>query len=868
MGLKGKWQDKINNVDYIVAEDINDIANSVIELEDKIEGGNSSAVLLVTAQQNTSTREWTVDKTFAEITEAVKKGTAILQVTHDSVTEYYYSSLVEPTVITFCSYDVDGEQIFQNLFIIDSTNEVYQQTVASGAGVKIIDIISNDGYTSETTWQELIDSVNANKYIVARFSDMMLPISAVSPNDVNVTFQAVSNGNLVCFEAKQGTAGSIAFTLTQTRVIPQKGVDYWTEADKQEINNYIADELAKRGQLKPEFANSIEELKESGDTSKLYVLPDGYIYAYMYTTKKILGSTNQIPISKDMSGNIYNQTGFKDGYRLRSTAEETTQSGAFVTGFIPVKAGDILRFNSNLFSLSHPLSTSLNFVYFLSNFEQVAIFSMADTLSFEPTSIESNDAGYVTKTQVRSQFPAYSQWENIAYMRLTLLGTGEGAIVTINEEITEPIYVKEYDWTNTNHAFVPADYEDRIIALEEITTAQSAQLTSIEEINTQQDERISTLEKDKDKNKSLLPPEYWITAIEGKKNSIKEKQASGVDSFQFVWFSDMHGSIGYSNTNGAGTSSQANIGKISQYLCDTFGIPLVATSGDIMSQASHSNVDSVYAEYTRCWEILKYIDIEKFFAVIGNHDGAWGAPVDGVYYLKDIGNRALYNEVYRKQATDFKRMFGKDGTYFYVDNFPQRMRIIMLNSHTDGDGSNDDNEQAVFNSMRNSVYGSEQLAWLVDTLKNTPEGFTVIAMAHQPIATSKDGELLANVLTAYKNRSAYSGSVNLKGNHWGDSLESSPYNTSTITCDFSEAKGDFAAFFCGHVHIDQINTSQYSFPWLSITTAGADVRDSNPVERIVGTATETAIDIVTVDRKQRKIYTTRIGAGYDREIDY
>lgn len=298
MGLKGKWQDKINNVDYIVAEDINDIANSVIELEDKIEGGNSSAVLLVTAQQNTSTHEWTVDKTFAEITEAVKKGTAILQVTHDSVTEYYYSSLVEPTVITFCSYDVDGEQIFQNLFIIDSTNEVYQQTVASGAGVKIIDIISNDGYTSETTWQELIDSVNANKYIVARFSDMMLPISAVSPNDVNVTFQAVSNGNLVCFEAKQGTAGSIAFTLTQTRVIPQKGVDYWTEADKQEINNYIADELAKRGQLKPEFANSIEELKESGDTSKLYVLPDGYIYAYMYAyttetvTEKIVGTSD------------------------------------------------------------------------------------------------------------------------------------------------------------------------------------------------------------------------------------------------------------------------------------------------------------------------------------------------------------------------------------------------------------------------------------------------------------------------------------------------------------------------------------------------------------------------------------------------
>lgn len=66
---------------------------------------------------------------------------------------------------------------------------------------------------------------------------------------------------------------------------PVKGIDYWSSADKKEMNadniGFISAELAKRMQLKPEFANSIEECT---DTNSLYVLPDGYIYAYMTAT--------------------------------------------------------------------------------------------------------------------------------------------------------------------------------------------------------------------------------------------------------------------------------------------------------------------------------------------------------------------------------------------------------------------------------------------------------------------------------------------------------------------------------------------------------------------------------------------------------
>lgn len=38
MGLKEKWVDKVDGVDYVLAEDINGIANAVIDLEKNVEG--------------------------------------------------------------------------------------------------------------------------------------------------------------------------------------------------------------------------------------------------------------------------------------------------------------------------------------------------------------------------------------------------------------------------------------------------------------------------------------------------------------------------------------------------------------------------------------------------------------------------------------------------------------------------------------------------------------------------------------------------------------------------------------------------------------------------------------------------------------
>ena len=192
----------------------------------------------------------------------------------------------------------------------------------------------------------------------------------------------------------------------------------------------------------------------------------------------------------------------------------------------------------------------------------------------------------------------------------------------------------------------------------------------------------------------------------------------------------------------------------------------------------------------------------------------------------------------------------------------------MLNSNTDGDGSNDASGNAVYNSRKVSVYGTEQLAWLGDVALHMPQGWTAVIMAHQPPDTSKDGTLLAGMIEAYNNREAYSGTVTIQHDYWGNSVSDNTYKTVTVDADFTEEEGEVAAFFHGHIHKDRIDMQTYAFPCISITTAGGDVRDESPVQRVPGTATETAMDVVTLDKAARGIYMTRIGAGSDRVCDY
>lgn len=244
----------------------------------------------------------------------------------------------------------------------------------------------------------------------------------------------------------------------------------WVYADKA---------FGKIPQLKPEFADSIEKCT---DTSKLYVLPDGYIYAYMLGG----GYTNQVPISTDADGSVYNGNGYQDGYGLTYSiagATLTEVSGYTTTGFIPMVHTDIVRMSSVTWDTStnqcviafydknkKPLGSYTARGYVQSakaeySSEGVEVRCLQDK-EYQSVTVEDGVTTFNVAFNASDSTTGFLRsGAHIKYVRITAKGSGADMIVTVNEEIAGA-EAAGYGWRNTGHAFVPADYEDRIIALE------------------------------------------------------------------------------------------------------------------------------------------------------------------------------------------------------------------------------------------------------------------------------------------------------------------------------------------------------------------------------------------------------------------
>lgn len=259
------------------------------------------------------------------------------------------------------------------------------------------------------------------------------------------------------------TAGSAKAVLYSPQTL--------TDAQKEQARNnmgvdtYLAEELAKRGQLTPEFANSIEECT---DTSKMYVLPDGLIYAYMLTEKEVTsggGCTNVLPLAINSDGTPYvgdsGEKGYKPGYRLNSSATEKAESTSSCTGYIKANTGDTVRAKN--------LTTGAD------GYDYIHLFNSSFTKvkSVQPARI------YV----VNGLFEYTIEQANVAYIRVSFGEMDETTVFTVNEEITEGSteIITEYAWVNTGHAFVPADYEDRIVAVENKATQNAKEIAKLKE---------------------------------------------------------------------------------------------------------------------------------------------------------------------------------------------------------------------------------------------------------------------------------------------------------------------------------------------------------------------------------------------------
>ena len=622
------------------------------------------------------------------------------------------------------------------------------------------------------------------------------------------------------------------------------------------------DDIVNITQVQPLFANSIEECT---DTSKLYVLPDGYIYAHMTETGALY--TNQIENAINADGTPYNDgLGYKTGYSFDSAYNESAVTNGVVTGFIPYKTRDgILRVAGYTTSVTDVTNSNNNatfeyVVFYDANFNaisqqrgRVCYYTEYDAPYEEISVLGSGVYGYTLDWDV---IKAKTGWwtekiiADAAYVRFSLSKPELSALtVTIGEEIA---FGSEEKWMNTGHAFIPADYEDRIIPLEKTTESHEKRIKALELYGT-------------DSTSSEDIPAYIKTEADSVMNRLIEKQGSRSHNVTLVGMSDFH----YSGM-GDNKDNLIRACKAISYMQSRIHIDAIATLGD--NTPNGSTYDESIRTKTDRWhkEINEILAMTQKPGVIdfrtpGNHD-AFGTTE------QFMPENALYTYIggYNRQCDYVNAPIG----YAYKDFNGYNLRVIVLNTaETEGKGRFADPTSYGYH------ISTKQYKWLIDTLdlsdKPNAADWQILILSHHraddhqcPAKNTNYEYILPNILNAYNTGGSYSAI------HAEDDA--------TISCNFA---GKNAAKLIGQIHghhhdyeygkllfgatgSTQTNVLAIGTPTSSFITNGNGDNEGNTYSSVKDTAQETAFCVYSIDLDNRVIHAIHYGNGIDREINY
>lgn len=147
---------------------------------------------------------------------------------------------------------------------------------------------------------------------------------------------------------------------------------------------------------------------------------------------------NQIPISTDTDGSIYNGKGYKEGTRISSSSGSISANDAVdLTGFIPIKLGDVVRMKNIDFVWATMGSAGGLHFYAADKTTKVRSFNTNELPDIAATF--ASDAGAVYDNAgnlVQFTITNYGGMNTAAFMRVCATNIDDSSIITINQEIT------------------------------------------------------------------------------------------------------------------------------------------------------------------------------------------------------------------------------------------------------------------------------------------------------------------------------------------------------------------------------------------------------------------------------------------------
>jgi hypothetical protein len=157
--------------------------------------------------------------------------------------------------------------------------------------------------------------------------------------------------------------------------------------------------------------------------------------------KRVIAKGNQVPISIDTDGSIFNGgLGYIENYRLNSSGTLTTENSNLIsTGFIPFYQGDIIRMD---WASWRPFSGYCYICFYDASFTLLGSINQGVGSSDRTVRGNVSTSTSITTSHGITTFnPVFtSNGNRAAYCRVNGVGKGADMVVTINEEIPLPSY--------------------------------------------------------------------------------------------------------------------------------------------------------------------------------------------------------------------------------------------------------------------------------------------------------------------------------------------------------------------------------------------------------------------------------------------
>ena len=397
-------------------------------------------------------------------------------------------------------------------------------------------------------------------------------------------------------------------------------------------------------------------------------------------------------------------------------------------------------------------------------------------------------------------------------------------------------------------------------------------------------ERIETVSKETANLKSNLnelgintTPNYIVTEAERVAKAVQSVRTA--KALVFPVMTDFHLKDGDSAHNASLISLQYASMGIKQ-IAKHIDLDFVGLLGDYSYMASANyTAEQTIKDMVLCKKTLDFANNKSIWCV-GNHDWCYGSGVDRMLTEDELYTYVGANGDGVKPYDSIERGYG------YLDFEEQKIRVIYMNTQDCKDAiDNGGITKDSYNYME--FISPTQLRWLADValnFNNKGEGWGVVILSHHPLDYGYGWfKNVLKILEAYKEKRSITIAVS--------NLNSSgtPVGTND-TFDFTNmVTGEIICNIHGHIHncgsklvsssdsvtpwlwrfcVPNICANRYNEKWDTIW--GEVDENGNKVQWIkeTGTAKATSFNIVSIDRKNKKIYAHIFGAGKDRGFDY